>query len=549
MATASIPADVASQLQSDSGTFTPKKRKLDVNDIGGNDNDSNADPDMDFNVRTDIDSDSETEEGGDPPRNSKNFRPTCHYIEKYTFPVLIEDIGKGDLKQEKMSDYEFDLNRLFTLAQVGRVRATRRVAPGKFIVDCQSQSQRQSLLPKKHLRTPANGYIPIQCRIPQPVTEGVIGPITQNVPLSSIQEKVDEYNDNNTKIKISKCRRVTKFDRDQKTVVDTAFIHLTFECPTLPESIYLGTTLYGVSVYRRDPILCSNCHLLGHTKTKCKRQTPLCGKCLQDRHPCGDKECPLPKSDWFCRNCKKKGHSASWPRCPQKLIMKKALEIQAATYMPLSAAVSMVIGNDSGKSQIKASNLNRPNRPTSSNNYGTNYPMLSQNRTARSLNLGVSGAGPPLHSKDPGGEEEIIAFDATNPTPRPNRPSANTGLGSSSQSNSNAASSMSNTMEKRLNEFMIENEKKFKSLSNKLDSIYKQKEEQLKVIEQFVQSKKVNANPSEKAVLDILDVFRKAAQGSPDELFSLAKKFSKSGCDISDDLKTEISVLTQNINF
>ena len=489
------------------------------------------------------------------PLGTQSYRPNCNFIEKYTFPVLIEDTGKKEINQESLSDYEFDLNRLFTLAQVGRVRATRRVAPGKYVVDCHSHSQRQTLLPRKHLRTPAGGYVPIQCKIPQPVTEGVIGPISRSVPIESIKEKVDEYNLKYHNKKISKFARVTKYDKSQNATSETAFIRLTFECASLPESIYLGPTLYGVEVFRRDPILCSKCHLLGHTKNKCRKSISLCGKCLMEKHPCGEKECPVPKSDWYCKNCKKKGHSASWPRCPQKLIMRKALEIQAATYMPLAAAVSLVTGSGMNnqinpKTSTKLKNQNGP--PKRDKNH---FPNIVKSSAA--LFGGDVDSGPSSLANSGGGDGHVASADSVRDRPG-SLSMAPSGSASLSSDNSltaiiDAMNKNNEAMQKKIDtavsSLQSETDKRFKRLSQQMDALQKQKEQQLKTISEFVTIKKQSANASERAVLDIIDVIRQAAEGHPESLFTLAKKVGRSSCDIGDELKNEISILTQNINF
>ena len=77
-----------------------------------------------------------------------------------------------------------------------------------------SLSQRNTLL-QKHLRTPAGDNIPIRCKLPQPITEGVIGPINVNVTTESLQEKVNEYNDKNPIAKIQKFNRIQKYNKGE----------------------------------------------------------------------------------------------------------------------------------------------------------------------------------------------------------------------------------------------------------------------------------------------------------------------------------------------
>ena len=511
---------------------------------------------------SDSDSDDENESGNTDASRLKSYRPTCNFIEKYTFPVIVEDRGRDHTNQEKLSDYEFDLNRLFSMNQVGKVRATRRVAPGKYLIDCQSQPQRLSLINKASLRTPAGGYIAVQCKIPLPVTEGVIGPINPNVPMETIEEKIKDHNDKVPKMKISKFSRIKKYDKTQNTTTDTAFLHLTFDCHSLPQSIYLGTTLYGVDTFRREPILCGKCHLLGHTKNKCRSKVALCGKCLKDKHPCGEKECPSPKSEWSCRNCKKKGHSAAWPRCPKKLIMKKALEIQASSYMPLAAAVALVTGEKHNEKKKKPNSVDTNQSKTS---FSNSFPNLSRKHTnihplqKNTQELSNSQTTRSVSEDFDRSKYESTVTQAssliseTNPQPVGLSGNGSTSLKNSLQPSSNTTQFNSEVMQKHLDSVLDkmqkETNKKINEILNKVDAIQKQKSQQLKLVEDFVKINKQKANPTEKITLDIIDAFREAAEGNPNNLFELAKKVSGSGHDVCDSLKADITVLTQNINF
>ena len=546
--------------------------------ISNDENIENSPYDENSSLEDDSSSDSDSEDESAPQPitlNSRSYKPKCNFIEKYNFPVLVEDTGKNHTNQESLSDYEFDLNRIFTLNQVGKVRATRRVAPGKYLIDCQSRPQRQSLITKASLRTPLGGYIAIQCKIPQPVTEGVIGPISPSVDIQSIKEKIEEHNANFPNNKISKFCRVQRYDRDENMTVDTAFVKLTFESHTLPSSIYLGTTLYGVDTFRREPILCGKCHLLGHTKNRCRSKETLCGKCLQERHPCGEKECPLPKSEWSCRNCKTKGHSASWPRCPKKLIMRKALEIQSSTYMPLASAVAIVTGEKDSLPEKKSKKLKSSGKAYMQGSKMKDYPPLAPNRV-RHLNITPTNLTEPspellsLGDQDSGRRGSLDTRSQnpskketeTSSTPS-NKPNISpVGIQSLAEATHDSYPANPNfqlllesinrnneNMQKRFETFQKETNKKLTDIVHRVDTIQKQKEEQLKLVENFVKANKQKANATEKVVLDIVDVIRKAANGEPNSLFDLAKKLSGSSQDVGDNLKLDISVLTQNINF
>ena len=508
-----------------------KRRKTDVeSDISQIENDT---------LGSESCSDSD-EEGTSPSRlpTSKtlprmNPRPACNFIENYKFPIIIEDVGKNERNQEKLHEYEFDLNSLFSLAQVGKVRATRRVAPGKYLVDCQSVSQRQALLQKKHLRTPTGGYIPIQCKLPQPITEGVIGPISVNVSKESINDKINEYNDKNPKARIQKFNRIQKYQGG--VVQDTAFISLTFGCSVLPSAIHLGTTLYGVEVYRRNPILCGNCHLLGHSKAKCRKKEPLCGKCLQERHPCGEKECPVPKEKWYCRNCKKYGHSASWPRCPKKLLVKKALEVQAKTYMPLAAAIAVVKGDSNMNDNrpltaTKSAKKSLFHTPNHKQQFNDNFP---------SLNSGLKG----LSQKT----NEDAQF-SLRPESGSLALSQKSRVGWSDQTTDNSIS-VSSKMLSSDNSVSINQDPlaainaRLDAMSKSITEIKEQKEANIKLIEDFIASKRNKVNKTENAILDIVSAFKDLSEGRSTKIQQIASQLAGDKSEIREDLMNEITVL------
>ena len=111
-------------------------------------------------------------------------------------------------------------------------------------------------------------------------------------------------------------------------------------------------------------------------------------------------------------------------------------------------------------------------------------------------------------------------------------------------------SSQSDLVSTLLNKFDTmhrENEKRFKIITDKLEDIKAQKEQQTQMIKEFVEVKRTKANPTEKIVLDIFDTLRQALEGKSEGIFNLAEKLSVSSHSISDELKKDISTLTQNL--
>ena len=519
---------------------------------------SNSDSDSDDNMPSL--EDGVTKQSKRKKRTSK-FVPR-NIIHNFKFPLILEDTGRPG-SAEQLANYDFDLNRLMALAQVGRIKTSKKISGNKYIIDCFSNKQRENILKLVQLRTPGGGYIPIKPRVPEPTTEGVIGPIGKNVTMEDLKEKITEYNQCNPTKTISNSDRLRKFQ--DGVLKETAFIKLTFKCPTLPEAVKLGCNFYPVEANRRDPMLCSKCFRLGHTRNKCFKKHPVCGKCLGPKHEFGEQECPLDKSQWKCPNCNTKGHSASWPRCPQKLKLKNALLIQSKHYMPLAAALELVTGEESKKKNKQNS---KPQSRSHSSSYNEQaYPSLRPEHSK--TKMWRTYAQTPSHWVDSypiengntgaDGESSQIAKSVVKSQTEKSQPISNT-LGcnetSSSMSFENIieainknSESMQQKFDKTIKSLQNDTEKKLKSITDSINEIKTQNQEKMTMISEFVKRRKQTANQSEKIALDIVDTIRQAAEGNPEAIFEMAKKLSKSGQDIGNDLKAEISKLTQSISF
>ena len=190
---------------------TPRKRKKSDASLSDSEPEE-AQNDMEMENENESDTQNDIAHDLESVANSqarqKNFRGAHprfaprNIIHNFKFPVVLEDIGKPDAS-EKLADYDFDINRLMTIAQVGKIKTSKKISGKKYIVDCQSQKQRENILRLIQLRTPGGGYIPVRPRIPEPTTEGVMGPIGRNVTVSDLQEKIDDYNEQNPRKLIS----------------------------------------------------------------------------------------------------------------------------------------------------------------------------------------------------------------------------------------------------------------------------------------------------------------------------------------------------------
>ena len=491
-------------------------------------------------------------------------------IHNFKFPLILEDIGKTG-SAEQLADYDFDVNRLMTLAQVGHIKTSKKISNKKYIIDCFSNKQRENILKLVQLRTPGGGYIPIKPRIPEPTTEGVIGPIGKNVGIGELNEKVIEYNRNNPRKSISNIERLKKFQ--EGTLKETSFVKLTFKCQTLPDSVKLGCNFYPVEANRRDPMLCSKCFRLGHTKNKCHKKYPVCGKCLGPKHEFGEQECPLEKSQWKCINCNIKGHSASWPRCPQKLKLKKALLIQSKHYMPLAAALEVVTGEERLKSDIniKPPTKNHDTRPQTQLSFDSDYPTLSAKHNKGQLwrtyaqtphwidsfpigenANGADGESSSLLKKDDkkSGNEITQTMDENNTDKNGNKnENSNISFEKILKAIQQNNAIMQENLDKAVESLKRDTERKLENITTSLNEIKTQNENRMQMISDFVKNRQQTANHTEKIALDILDSIRQAAEGNPEAIFAVAKKLSKSGQEVGEELKVEIANITHSISI
>ena len=115
--------------------------------------------------------------------------------------------------------------------------------------------------------------------------------------------------------------------------VPTHTIFLTFDRPTLPESIIISCYLKcKVSLFVPKPLQCYTCFRFGHPSAKCrKKDKPICGRCGHEAH---EDDCPQPA---LCPNCRG-AHAPTSRQCPafkketliKKLMVQKKIPFKAA---------------------------------------------------------------------------------------------------------------------------------------------------------------------------------------------------------------------------
>ncbi|KAL8561453.1 hypothetical protein ACOMHN_046909 [Nucella lapillus] len=263
----------------------------------------------------------------------------------YRYPIILTDEGIGT---DQYRNYGFDTNRIWTNAKVGTIKCQRECGPkgkkgGKWILECCSKEQ-QLLIAKMTSTRTEKGMIRFQTKIPEERTEGVVGPIPLDYTAEEIARLLTE--NEHQHIRVSQISRLnTKKGERSKAV------RLVFYAKKLPTSVQIGTQNFKVEPFRRQVKRCTRCQKLDHDKRECtSTRGPRCPKCLEDAHPNGAFECKLERPMWKCINCHKRGHSSAFGGCPEVLVRKKALELQAQEYMPFAIAMARAKKELSSKS-------------------------------------------------------------------------------------------------------------------------------------------------------------------------------------------------------
>ena len=129
----------------------------------------------------------------------------------------------------------------------------------------------------------------VQDIIPEERTEGVEGPIPLDITTEEIAQLISENKHQN--VHISDILRLKT-----KTGERSKAVKIIFYTPRLPSTVQIGTRIFHIEPYRREVKRCTRCQRLDHDKRECRsKQPPRCPKCLQEAHPNGAMECPLPQ--------------------------------------------------------------------------------------------------------------------------------------------------------------------------------------------------------------------------------------------------------------
>ena len=132
---------------------------------------------------------------------------------------------------------------------------------------------------------------------------------------------------------------------------------ITFNQESLPYTVYIPGEITDTVVYPfgSRPMMCKHCLEYGHTKKKCKRQAPRCGKCSGDAHTSA--ECSSKEEK--CLHCPGE-HTTGHKNCPAQVKEQKILEIVTEKKVSFPRARQMLDEKPTSRNITQK----RPNFPT-----------------------------------------------------------------------------------------------------------------------------------------------------------------------------------------
>ena len=232
------------------------------------------------------------------------------------FPVVLQNVP-GPVLFSKLGPWK----RTELLSAVcGPVQSIRPIQNGKFLIGCHSEGQQGKLSRCQSLP----GGVDIQCRIPVPTVEGVIGPI----PLGEWalkQIKADLLADGH--------RVAGVFRLKNRKGEPSRAVRVTFEGCTLPAEVWIACTPHQVSAFAGSVRRCTKCQVIGHTKSQCRSRVTRCSRCGAGGHVV--EGCSNTLS---CINCNGR-HSAAFRQCPEMLVHARANVLRSSSYIPFSVAL------------------------------------------------------------------------------------------------------------------------------------------------------------------------------------------------------------------
>lgn len=223
----------------------------------------------------------------------KNQKNNFLYIKNDLGPfhVYVESNSpnlKGKLSALKVNDIIYSElpqldNKIKEIQSTGRNRVR--------VVFKDSQSANTLVSTKQLQNHNLEAYVPKYLVLRQ----GVISDIDLNITEESLKIKIRKF-DFSCNFEVFSVKRIKKAVLDkatnEKKIVDTKSVIITFRCQTLPKYVAMGHVRIQVNPYIQRVILCYNCFRYGHSSKQCNSKT----RCLNCKGDHKVQDCSLEKS-------------------------------------------------------------------------------------------------------------------------------------------------------------------------------------------------------------------------------------------------------------
>ena len=192
----------------------------------------------------------------------------------------------------------------------GEPKIVKKLRNGSLLVECSTESHSKNLLKSKRL---CGISITVNPHTYLNSSKGVI----RSRELEGVSE--EEICENLSSQGVTSVKRI-KVRRNNELVPTNTFI-LTFDVPTLPNSVKAGYLHIPVVPYIPNPLRCFKCNKFGHGQNTCRNRL-TCARCGQLDHE--SKAC---QNDMACTNCGGK-HFAYSRECPKWKLEKIVQQVK-----------------------------------------------------------------------------------------------------------------------------------------------------------------------------------------------------------------------------
>ena len=206
----------------------------------------------------------------------------------------------------------------------GEPKSVKKLKNGSLLVECSKESHVRNLLKSKIL---CNIQIKVTPHSSLNSSKGVV----RSRDLEGVSE--DEICENLSSQGVTVVKRINI--RRNNEMIPTNTLILTFNKPTLPDSVKAGYLNIPVVPYIPNPLRCFNCQKFGHGQNTC-RNKQTCARCGQFDHD--SKSC---HNDIVCTNCKGV-HFAYSRECPRWKTEKQVQQVKVEKHLSFPDARKLV---------------------------------------------------------------------------------------------------------------------------------------------------------------------------------------------------------------